>query len=604
MALSGSLNTSGYQGRNVKFSWTATQNTSKNQSTISWTLEGDGTASSSYYNAGPIKLYIDGVEKYSKTERIALYDGTVIKTGSFTLTHGSDGKKSFKAKVEAAIYSGSINCTGSKTFTLNTIARGGEITSAPNIYDTSNPKITFTNPSGSAAKLSVALVYDNPSSDLGYTTIVSYVDVASTATSYTFNLTDAQRQIIQRGAANSKTLSIRYFLRSVIGTTTLRDEVTRTCTIASANPVFDATPTVIDAGTAIPNRSTKTTDLTGDENTFIRYFSTASYTLKASAKKSATVKSSKITSGAVSASKTFTTATVNTTGTLANVESKDFKFTVTDSRDNIATKTISKKIVNYVNLTCYFAPTCLTPGGTVNLRVSGKYYPGSFGVVDNYFKLQYRYSLDEGATWGAWTDAPVDTPTTTDYVVNYEVTGLDYKKVYRFQVRVYDQMQTVASGSRRLDSTPIFDWGENDFKFNVPMSAPVINGYNFGDAFILWSGTLYMSEGHTANLGGSIMENCHSGIVLIFSRYDKTNGVASNQQFSHHFVPKYFVWAHGGAGSAFNMRTSLDTVAATKYLYISDTKITGHANNIESGTGASGIKYDNSYWVLRYVVAI
>lgn len=41
--------------------------------------------------------------------------------------------------------------------------------------------------------------------------------------------------------------------------------------------------------------------------------------------------------------------------------------------------------------------------------------------------------------------------------------------------------------------------------------------------------------------------------------------------------------------------------AASKYVHVSDTRILGRSANAESGTGASGIKYDNAYWVLREV---
>lgn len=121
MALSGSVSTSKYEGRYMQLSWTATQNTSKNTSTIKWTLKPVG-GSVNWYSTGPIKVTIDGQVVYNYTGRTEMYTSW-SQSGSVTLTHANDGTKSFTIKVEAAIYTYAINCTGSKSFTLDKIAR-------------------------------------------------------------------------------------------------------------------------------------------------------------------------------------------------------------------------------------------------------------------------------------------------------------------------------------------------------------------------------------------------------------------------------------------------------------------------------------------------
>lgn len=121
MALSGSVSTSTYEGRGLTLSWSAKQDTSKNQSTISWSLKPFG-GSSSWYSTGPIKVTIDGTVVYNYTGRTNMYL-TWSTSGSLTLDHASDGSKSFKVSVEAAIYTFAVNCTGSKSFTLDKIAR-------------------------------------------------------------------------------------------------------------------------------------------------------------------------------------------------------------------------------------------------------------------------------------------------------------------------------------------------------------------------------------------------------------------------------------------------------------------------------------------------
>lgn len=118
---------------------------------------------------------------------------------------------------------------------------------------------------------------------------------------------------------------------------------------------------------------------------------------------------------------------------------------------------------------------------------------------------------------------------------------------------------------------------------------------------VLWSGGYYMTAGHTINLAEKVSAQS-SGINLVFSEY--YDGEAKNQTFVSFFVSKKIVSAHGGCGHCFAMSNSNLAYFATKYLYIHDSKIVGHDNNSLTGTAASGIKYTNNRFVLRYVIGI
>ena len=120
MAKSGTLNSSKYGDRYLKFTWERTSyNASKKQTTIKWTLKGAG--GSGYYKAGNFLVKIDGDTVYSTSQdsRIELWNGTTVKTGTKTITHASNGTKSFKVYIEAGIYTYTVNCDGEKTFTLD-----------------------------------------------------------------------------------------------------------------------------------------------------------------------------------------------------------------------------------------------------------------------------------------------------------------------------------------------------------------------------------------------------------------------------------------------------------------------------------------------------
>ena len=123
-----------------------------------------------------------------------------------------------------------------------------------------------------------------------------------------------------------------------------------------------------------------------------------------------------------------------------------------------------------------------------------------------------------------------------------------------------------------------------------------------GDARILWSGGMYMTAGHTATLSETVSSQ-PNGIVLIFSRY--SGSTVQNYHYNHFFVHKAFVKNHSGVGSTFVMATGDPfEVMASKYLYIHNDKIVGNDTNNASGTGGSGIVYNNAGFVLRYVIGV
>lgn len=128
MALSGSVTTSSSEGRSVTLSWTATQSVANNTSTIKWVLKGSGSAGG-WVRVSEIRIKIDGSQVYyrSSDNHTDCYQDTQLCSGSTTISHNSDGTKSFSVSVEAGIYQWAINCSGSKTFTLDTIPRASSI---------------------------------------------------------------------------------------------------------------------------------------------------------------------------------------------------------------------------------------------------------------------------------------------------------------------------------------------------------------------------------------------------------------------------------------------------------------------------------------------
>lgn len=126
MALSGTVKTNAdSNGRYYQLAWTATQSTANNTSTISWTLSAQGY-SGGWVAERTLYVTIDGATVYNKSDRVERKVGT-IKTGTKTITHNSNGSRSFTITLGAAVYGTSVNCKGSGTFALNTIGRASTL---------------------------------------------------------------------------------------------------------------------------------------------------------------------------------------------------------------------------------------------------------------------------------------------------------------------------------------------------------------------------------------------------------------------------------------------------------------------------------------------
>ncbi len=233
---------------------------------------------------------------------------------------------------------------------------------------------------------------------------------------------------------------------------------TNTCTF-TATVGADSRPTL--SPTVVDNNST-TVALTGDNTKFIKYYSNAAVTTGAEARDSATLISQKITCGSKSIS--------SGSGTLKKVESDTFKFSATDSRGYTTSDIVKKTLINYVKLTCSMNASAASTSGVAELKISGNYWNGNFGATHNTLTVQYRYK-EQGGTYSDWTDssASIDESNNT-YSATVTISGLNYLNAYTFQARAIDKLATVRSTEQTRKTVPVFDWGAEDFNFNVPVS--------------------------------------------------------------------------------------------------------------------------------------
>ena len=229
MAKSGSLLTNGWYSSSkgdyiyLEFSWTATQSIVDNTSTISWTLKGKRTASG-YVMAGAFKVVLDGETVYDKSRdyRIELRNGTVVASGTKTLTHNTDGTRSFSVSIQGALYDSAVNATGSTTFTIDTIPRKATITAATDFTDVGNPSISFNNPGGFTMDV---WLEPNPIGPH----LCERKGIPNTG-SYTWTLTAAEREAL-RSSCPKESCTIRLGIYTYIGGVQYSDYADKTFTM-------------------------------------------------------------------------------------------------------------------------------------------------------------------------------------------------------------------------------------------------------------------------------------------------------------------------------------------------------------------------------------
>lgn len=644
MANTYTLKTASYDGRYLELTCTQTQNISANTSTIAWTLSAKGGASN-YYSTGPTTVKINGEQVYYKA-RVA-YSAQSFPaakgstSGSITVKHNSDGSLTIPVSLTTAIYTSSTS-TKSGSWELDKILRSATITNAPNFNDEENPTITYSNPAGNAVT-SLQACIANSSGDVIY---CDYRAISKTGTSYTFTLTDAERKILRKACTTANSMGVKFYIRTDINGTLYFKSLAKTLTIINAAPTLS--PTAKDTGSV-------SVTLTGDANNkVIKGYNNMSVAANATAKKEATIKSYKISCGG----KSITTSS----GNLGYVDSGTFTFSVTDSRGNTTTKTLTKTLIDYVDLTCNLVINAPTTAGDLTFTVKGNCFSGSFGAVNNTLSIQYRYKTNDGS-YGAWKTL---TPTLSGntYKATGSLSGLDYQSSFTFQAKATDEIKGVNSAEKTVKTTPVFDWGEDDFKFNVDVNcrenlifknggvgirgtttdgaeiqalqpcnsnnnlslgyggytksigasniygnevkliskgSVYVNGMEIAENNILWQGEYYMTGNQTASLSEAVSKQAH-GVVLIFSQY--ADGAAQNWGWNLFFVPKAHIDLNANSGYCFMMTSNMFTYVACKYLYIRNNEILGNDANNTSGTAASGIKYNNERFVLRYVIGV
>ena len=532
---------------------------------------------------------VDGT-KYAKREARYAWSANQrfeIDYGTTTVSYDSKGNKSF-----------GVNITAHKTT--------GSSMSIPPIYESDGtavldnlfPKATITSLSVNGttdetlSQVRVNYSVPKPSETTALTLYVSVggelltqVNINKNATSYNVTIPTSY---ITKALQNNSTSNYFYVNATIYSTIEGYDSSSSSSakiSIVNAEPTFTAT--IVDTNTSVVN------NLTGNANILVKGHSNAQVTVTTTAKKYAYIESETVVNG----SNTLEYGS----GDIYNVDSGEFIVTVTDSRGLTKTDTIYKTFINYIPITCNMEVDVPSSSGSTTVRVKGNCFYGSFGKVSNTLTVRYRYAADGGA-YSNWYSSTVTIVNNNTYSVNFSVTGLDYTKGYTFEAQAVDKLETATSAEQKVKSTPIFDWGEDDFNFNVSVNFAA--GYTQPNSALkqLWNGN-YQFNGTTTviNLTTPISQ-LPNGIVLVFAYTDGTT--VDDTKIQSFFVSKKVVQVRPNANHTFFlMNGAAFGVVGAKTLKISDTTITGATEN-GSKTSSSSISFDNTKFVLRDVLGV
>lgn len=378
-----------------------------------------------------------------------------------------------------------------------TLVNGSAFTSGSSHDVTANVTITATTQA-------LCSTVGATNADIGSTSTITIIRNSSSYThTLSYSFSGLSGTIVSKTSATSYPWTIPTSFYTKIPNDTY-GTCTITCKTYSGNTLLGSSSCSIRVSTSSTNcvpsvsgivydSNADTVSLTGNNSSIIRYKSTAVCTISAEAKNSASISVLSINGSSVTAN--------SPTKSFAGVETGNFVFKAVDSRGYSSSETVSPTFVPYVKLTInpvFYRPAPTT--GEVALTFNGNYYNGSFGAHDNTITIRYRYrNVQTSSAYDDWV--VIDTADYSTGSTTYSTPSailldgvFDYTQTYEFQIQAYDGandiiLTSVSVTQQVQRGKPVFDWGEDDFNFNVDVK---INGVNIIDIFYPVN-TVYLS---------------------------------------------------------------------------------------------------------------
>jgi hypothetical protein len=598
------------------------------------------TINGSTYTSGSFTSDSTNGYTYSAASSPTGRDAERIYSKAVTISHNSDGTKTFSMSTSFSLTSGgygpgSVSVSGSGA--LNTIARA------------SQPTL-----SASSTAIGSAVTVNTNRASTGFTHTITYsfgsasgTIATSVGASVAWTLPTSLANQIPSATSGTGTITCQTYSGStLIGTKT----VGFTATLPSSYVPTITSLTASEAGTA-----TNLSSIGG----YVQTISKLLLTINGAAGVSgSTIKSYSITfDGSTYTSSSATTASIKSSGTLTATG------TVTDTRGRTATKTLSVTVIPYAApaITSFTVQransdgTLNTTGTYAKVTVSGTYSRLTVSSVDKNTLSATASSRVKGV--GSYVSVATATGATGTFSISSTVSTYDALKSYDFQLSAADKFNTTYSyvvlstgavtmswGSSGVGIGKVWESGALDVAGNVRATAALtsINPNNssadvslswlndiarlryggsgagsaggfqiqgtgdsmkwavdnagnvtvYGQVYAtkdlqeLWDGASYMNETQTVTPSVPLNQ-CPTGWLLAWSDY--TSGVANNYDYVYTMVARN----HGTLWSGYGTHHIVSSNTATnyayldsKYLYVSNTSFSGHTTNDE-GTNST-----------------
>ena len=286
----------------------------------------------------------------------------------------------------------------------------------------------------------------------------------------------------------------------------------------------------------------ETLALTGNRYVLVSGRSDALCTITAEAKNSASI-TEKTVAG---------TPVTDDSRTVEKIETGTVTFAATDSRGYPGQYQVTLPLIPYVRLTCDASVKRTDPtSGNAVLTLSGKCFKGDFGAAENALTLTCRVGEQ---TLTVTPEVGID----NSYYTTVSLSDLDYTQTHRLTVTAADALDTVTKTLTVQKGQPVFDWGEADFQFHVPVTGDffgTFQGVHIRTVRLSANDTVTVQSGMTAArqsvfLFGSANGRPVSGLAVLHTDgtggWDGTEGVTvtglGGSQFAITVPTKAYDW--------------------------------------------------------------
>lgn len=426
-----------------------------NTSTVNWSLGIRRTDTGNYpmYGTPTVKIYISGRLVYDASKYYAIGSitsaGVGLESGTVTgIAHNADGTIANNSVSFSWTGSGFSpnNVSGNGSYPASKIDRFATITEySTSFTDEGNPYFKFSNPANASMSCWLEI---NPTGEHLATRTLS-----GTSGTYTWNLTETERNQLRAKIPNSNIATCRIGLYSTIGGTTNPDYRDAQYRIVNANP--DKTNLLLE----VYDSNRTTIALTRNADIMVKGYSTLHVRKigNAVAQKSATMREYKL----ENVPQSYSTSTQDFE--IAKYSKNNFTFYSTDSRGNSTpTSHTFPWFVDYFDITKGSISLTRNQGGVgeeVTLNFNGTIWNGNFGDfqeltttgVDNIDNLTtiYRYKKTTDTQWNTGTTTINPTLNGNNYSYSgliagdTQTHGFDIDDSYDFEVVISDSLSTV-----------------------------------------------------------------------------------------------------------------------------------------------------------------